>query len=255
MRILLLTGIKEELEPVLRRLPFSFDKEIGAYRCVRAANLACATTGPGLRKKTEVRRMLERFEPDVILNAGLVGILRENDGTAPGDPLRLGNVIHAGTEEQYPGGPGQDILVTVKAPVFDPSDKLGLAARFHARACDMEAAELLALLGRYPLLSGKGFVVFSKIVGDRPEDHALFAGEALARDWESKSWPAKMRTAMRFPGGPTALMKLRRLRRNALRGLEVHTLAVVRELLSLPETEDPVDLLTQTALDSVFLAH
>lgn len=255
MRILLLTGIKEELEPVLKRLPFSFDKEIGAYRCVRASNLTCATTGPGLKNRTEVRRILERFEPDVVLNAGLVGILRENDGISPGEPLRLGTVIHGTTGEQYPGGPGQDILVTVKEPVFEPSDKLGLAARFRARACDMEAAELLALLGRYPLLSGKGFLVFCKIAGDRPEDHSLFLGESSTRDWDRKSWSEKMRTAMKFPGGPTALMKLRRLRRKAIQGLEVHTLAVVRELLSLPETEDPVDVLTGSALDSVFLAH
>lgn len=255
MRILLLTGIKEELEPILQRIPFAFEKEIGAYRCVRAANLACATTGPGVKNRTEVRRILEKFQPDVILNAGLVGILRENDGAVPGDHLRLGTIVHAVTEIQYPGGPGQDTLATVKAPVFEPFDKLDIATRFHARACDMEAAELLALLGRYPLLSGKGFLVFCKIVGDRPEDHALFAGEAMTRDWERKSWSDKMRTAMKFPGGPTALMKLRRLRRKAIAGLEIHTLAVVRELLSLPDTDDPVDLLAQSPLDSVFLAH
>ena len=50
MRVLVLTGIQEELAPLLAAHPFQFDKQYGAYRSVRYADLFAATTGPGVKK-------------------------------------------------------------------------------------------------------------------------------------------------------------------------------------------------------------
>ncbi len=59
MRILLLTGIQEELLPVLQPLQLTF-RQHGAYQSVSYPDLYAATTGPGLKKKSDRRRPARR---------------------------------------------------------------------------------------------------------------------------------------------------------------------------------------------------
>ncbi|MBI3395232.1 MAG: hypothetical protein HY042_05310, partial [Spirochaetia bacterium] len=180
MRTVLLTAVKEELECVLAVAPFQFDREIRAYRCLTDRNLIAATTGPGLKQRKDIRLILEMHEPDIIVNAGLVGILSEEDTIQPGERLRLGSVILAADGTEYPAGPGgHDRLVTVPKPVFDPADKLDLKTQWKARACDMEAAQVIALVGQIRTVAPTAAVALCKVAGDLPIHHELFKDEYL----------------------------------------------------------------------------
>ena len=70
MRILILTGLQEELLPFLERRAFQFDRARGAYRSLQHPDLLAATTGPGVKKARELRKLLRSFVPHVIVNAG-----------------------------------------------------------------------------------------------------------------------------------------------------------------------------------------
>lgn len=230
MVILLLTGIKEELSGFLARHPFEFERDLRIYHSRKNAGLYATTTGPGLRSAGRIRQVLEGLLPDVIINAGLVGILDERDQLQTGERLKLGEVIAADSETIFPGGPGSNRLVTVDRPVHDLLDKMELASRFHARVCDMEAARVIQLVGSVPALRNKSFVHFVKIAGDRPEDAALFEYEYMLWDWPRKNLWGKLRTMARFPGGPMGLLRLRQKKRSSLASLTDEIEATIRVL-------------------------
>lgn len=230
MVILLLTGIKEELAGFLARHPCTFERDLRIYHSRTNPGLYATTTGPGLRSPKRIRQVLEALLPDVVVNAGLVGVLDERDRIETGDRLKLGEVIAADSETIFPGGPGSNKLVTVDRPVHDLLDRIELASRFHARACDMEAARVIQLVGSVPALQKKTFVHFVKIAGDRPEDAVLYEHEYMLWDWARKGPLAKLRTMIRFPGGPMALMRLKRKKRSALTSLTEEIQATIRVL-------------------------
>ena len=209
MKILLLTGIKEELKPLFKIHPFEFVKQNRFYRSIEAPNVMAGTMGPGLTKKRELKKLLEDFLPDVIINAGLVGILNDDDPIESGDLLRIGNVIDAETETIYPGGPGRDTLVTVDRAIFQPWEKMDLYMQFdRARACDMEASKLLNFIASIEEVAGRTEILFCKVAGDRPESYQLYENEHLVRNWNEKTFLEKARTAIKFPGGPVNLARL-----------------------------------------------
>lgn len=231
MVLLILTGIKEELSVLLDQHPFEFEKDLRVYRSRQQPGLYAATTGPGVRHPGRVKKMLEELQPDIIVNAGLVGILDERDPARPGDRLKLGQVVKSESETIFPGGPGRDTLVTVDRPVHDMLDKMDLAERYHARACDMEASKILELVGSIKPLQNHSFVHFVKIAGDRPEEAALYEYEYMLWDWPYKGMFDKMRILLRFPGGPVAFFKLRRSKARALHGLGTELLSTIQAIL------------------------
>jgi hypothetical protein len=247
MVILLLTGIKEELSGLLERRPFAFERDLRVYHSTQNSGLYAATTGPGVRHASHLKQLLEALLPDVIVNAGLVGILDERDALQTGDRLKLGEVIRADTETIYPGGPGQHRLVTVERPVHDLLDRMDLVSRYHARACDMEAARIIQLVGSVKSLQNNAFVHFVKVVGDRPEEATLFEYEYMLWDWRRKNAWGKLRTMMRFPGGPAAFFRLRKKKRNALSRL---TEEIVRTIRVLEKTGG-----IPAGMGSVFIPH
>lgn len=219
LTILLLTGIKEELQGLLDRHPFEFEKELRIYRSRRYRELYVRTTGPGVTKRKEIQKVLEDIAPDVVISAGIAGILDEKDKIETGQVLRIGEVIRKSNRVSYPGGPGRDRLITVDRPVHDILDKLDLATEFKARACDMEAAILLDMVGALPALAQKTYVVMLKIAGDRPEDSSLYEYENHTWGWDKKSLWQKAVTAIKFPAGPKACIRLIRHKRKALASL------------------------------------
>lgn len=218
--VLLLTGIKEELQGTLDSHPFVFEKDLRIYRSESYPHLYARTTGPGLQKRAEIEKVLEDLQPNFIVNAGLVGILREKDDLQPGDSLSPGTIIQQSNRLEFPGGPGRDRIISVEKPVHDYLDKLDLYDEFKARACDMEAAKLLTLAGSMPAVKKKTYIVFVKVAGDRPEDSGLYENEHLLWGHDQKPFFQRMKTALSFPGGPLAFRRLRKHKEGAIKGLD-----------------------------------
>lgn len=252
MRVLILTGIKEELTPFFTGHPFAFDRGLGAYRSSRYPELYAATTGPGVKKSRETRRLLERLVPHVIVNAGLVGLLRETSKAKAGDRLRVGSVIDRRRGIIYPGGPGRDVLVSVAEPVFEPSQKMDLALDHHATICDMEASVLLGLIGQVEEVATGSLVVLCKIVGDRPDSYNLFKYEHLVRGWYRKKRWQQLWIGIQFPGGPRRLRELLEMKSVALESLSQRLDGLAKTLMAL-DPNDPAGI--SRTLDSVFIPH
>lgn len=238
MRILLLTGIQEELLPVINSLQLTF-RQHGAYQSVAYPELYAATTGPGLKKKSEIRGLLKELQPEIIVNAGLAGMLLDEPEPVSGELIRLASVIDAESELVYPISHHGHTLVTVKSPVFEPRDKWLLSRQFHAEFCDMEAARVIQLVRQVDEVREESPVLFLKVVGDLPDHFDLYKHEALVRGWHRQSLLGKFATGIRFPGGPLKLRRLLRLKEQAQRGLTHH---VTRSIKSLLGGADPGEL-------------
>jgi len=248
MKILLLTGVKEELEPVLEHHSFEFIPTFRVYRSTRVPDVFAATTGPGVKKAGEIRKFLKEFVPDVILNAGLVGILNPEDPIQPGELLKLKTVISKEEDLFFPGGPGRDTLITVEKPVFEPWEKYDLYYNHgKARACDMEAAKLLRLVGSIEKVATRSTVIFCKVAGDRPDDYTLYQDEHLLRSWSHRSVLDKVKTISTFPGGYRKMKKLQKAKRSALDSL-YHNINLKMAML-MKAGEIP------SGMDSVFIPH
>ena len=250
LRVVVLTGLKEELEGLLKT-GFEWDDATRLYRSLQRPGLYAGTLGPGLKKRKEIRRALERIEPDVIINGGLVGSLKDPQdsgaGHATGDRLRLGEVVDVASGTIYPGGRGRDRLATVDRPIFEPLAKMNLRLDTGAVACDMEGSRLLRLLGQMEDRLPEVHVILCKVVGDLPEDYFLFQLEDQIRSWSQRTRWEKLRVFLRYPGNALRLNRLFRVKRRALDSLTGRMGALVRRLYR--EGRVAQDM------DSVFIPH
>lgn len=245
VNVLLLTGVDEELQVFLKDHPCTFSREWKAYRSKSHPNLFAATTGPGLRKRRAIERLLEFLVPEVIINAGLVGVLRAEAPYAAGDRIRIGTVISDANSIVYPDVSGSvkgATLISVRAPVFHPAEKLDLAENRHAEVCDMEAGPLLGLVSRPA--GWRPFelrVVFCKVAGDLPADAELFRHEHRTRGWQRFSFWRKVWVGLTFPGGPLALRRLLHYRGNVLSGFGNQLRQTVKAVLESDGSTDTQD--------------
>lgn len=230
MIVLLLTALKEELEPILKQHPFKFDKHIQAYHSLKYPTFYAATTGPLIQERKKIKKILENLIPDIIVNAGLVGVLDERDKIAIGDRVKINTVVKMENFIQFAGGPGQYILATVKKPIFDPVEKLDIKYSVNAHVCDMEAAYLIELIGSYEIFKKDSLIVFVKVAGDRPENAYLFEYEHLVRRWDQKTLSEKLKVAFNANFGIKNLFKLIQIKRKALNSLAEHTLNVINKI-------------------------
>ncbi len=230
MIVLLLTALKEELEPILKIHPFEFDKQIHAYHSLKYPTFFAATTGPLLQERKKIRKILENLLPDIIVNAGLVGVLDERDKIAIGDRVKINTIVKVENLVQFAGGPGRYTLATVNKPIFDPVEKLDIKYNVHAHVCDMEAAYLIELVGSYEIFKKDSYIVFVKVAGDRPENAYLFEYEHLIRRWKQKSLKEKLKILLNSPLGFRNLIRLLRIKQKALNSLAEHTLDVVNKI-------------------------
>jgi len=199
--------------------------------------------GPALKKKAEIRRLLETLQPGIIVNAGLVGGLDEHDNLQVGDRLRLGSVIDADRRLTYPGGPGKDVLVTVDHPVFKPYEKYDLLLDYRARACDMEAAHLIEMAALDLNLAKRLRIVLCKVCGDIPENYHLFKNEHLLRGWQRLSLREKIFLGLSFPGGPLRMKKLMELKFTAIDSLTRSIQGLMNRILDSRGNTDNLDSL------------
>ncbi|MCS7204704.1 MAG: hypothetical protein NZ853_03320 [Leptospiraceae bacterium] len=232
MIVLLLTGLREELEPILKEHPFQFNKNVYAYQSQKYPSLYAATTGPGLQERKKTRKILENVVPEVIINAGLVGVLDERERIQVGDLVKINTIVKAKNQVQFAGGPGRYTLVTVDKPVFDAIEKIDLKYQFHANVCDMEAAYLIELVGSYEIFKKDSYIVFIKVAGDRPENAYLFEHEHYLRKWYRKNWLEKLRIIYEFPLGWHKFFQLLKLKQRALLSLKKHTLSTIEKIFT-----------------------
>lgn len=230
MIVLLLTGIKEELSKILEKHTFYFDKEIQCYYSKTYPSLYASTTGPGIKERKKIKKLLENLLPDIIINAGLVGVLDERDNIQIGDLVKIGTVIKKSNSIQFAGGPGRHTLITVDKPTFDPIEKLDLKYEYKANVCDMEAAHLIELVGSYEIFKKESYIVFIKVAGDRPENSYLFEYEHLVRNWKQKHLKEKLEILFQFPGSFLEIKKLLKIKEKALQSLAKHTLESIKKI-------------------------
>ena len=242
-KILILAGIQEELAQFLKEHPFEFNKEFRAYRSRLYGNLYAATTGPGLSRRKDIRKLILKLEPDLIINAGLVGVLDERDTLKVGDRLRLGSVIDSRNSIIYPGRPGKDVLVTVPTPVFEPLEKINLYLEFKARACDMESARLIGMVGTSEKLMKKTRIILCKVCGDLPDDYSLFKHEHLIRGWRRADLKEKFKMILSFPGGPLSLRRLLFVKKTGLESLTTSLHRLLKQILDSGGRTDNIDSL------------
>lgn len=266
LRLLLLTGIEEELWDIIRICSLQFEKRLGCYRSSLYPFLYAATLGAGISKAGKTERLILRSRPDVIINAGLVGILSQSSAVEIGERLPVGKVAYAAayansagviwsdshsshnSHNSHKGAPsskGADskgasskggdscYLVSVKEPIFSPKKKSELMQESGANICDMEAAPLLTLLGEWTKRhSLSASLIFCKVAGDRPEHHSLFRHEEMLRGWHrSKSLRAKLTLLQRLLPAPFALLRLLALKKRALKALSEHTSSLLHLLI------------------------
>ncbi len=230
MNVLLLTGIKEELKKILDNHSFYYNKELHCYCSKIYPNLWASTTGPGLKERKKIKKLLENLLPEIIINAGLVGVLDERENIQIGDLVKIGTIIKQSNSIQFAGGPGRYTLITVNQPIFDPIEKLDLKYEFKANVCDMEAAHLIELVGNYEIFKKESYILFIKIAGDRPENSYLFEYEHLIRNWKQKKLKEKIQVAFQFPEKIFGLKKLLKIKEKALNSLSNYTLDAIRKI-------------------------
>ncbi|MCE9596489.1 MAG: hypothetical protein K8S54_00845 [Spirochaetia bacterium] len=219
---------------MLSEFRLSFESA-GLYRSKSYPEFYAATTGPGMRGEREIRELLKDLMPDVIVNAGLAGMLLDlsdrQGSPQPGDLLRLSSIIDAQNDVIFPLGPYGQVLVTVKQPVLEPYQKAALAREHRARFCDMEGARLIQLMRNADDLRDETPIVFCKVVGDTPDHFDLSEHEQLVERWYRAGLFGRMVLGLKFPGGPLRMRKLLRLREAAVAGLATHTRHTVKALL------------------------
>lgn len=234
MRLLLLTGIQEELLPLIPEFRLGF-RSVGVYQSGSYPEFFAATTGPGVKKGRQILELLKEIMPDVIVNAGLTGMLLDQTdkpgAPQPGDLLKISSIVDAQNDVIFPLGPHGKTLVTVKQPVFEPYQKAALAREHRAQFCDMEGARLIQLLRNAEDLRDETPIVFCKVVGDLPDHFDLYEHEHLVRSWDRKGFLGRMLVGLKFPGGPFRMRKLLRLKEAAIDGLTAHTTRTVKALL------------------------
>ncbi len=230
MMILLITGIKEELQAILDKHDFQYDKLLKVYHSKKYPTLYATTTGPALQERNKIKKVLENLLPDIVINAGLVGVLDERDKIQIGDRVKIDTVVKFSNGIRFAGGPGKYTLVTVDKPVFDPIEKLDLKYSINAHVCDMEAAHVIELVGSYELFKKDSYIVFIKIAGDRPENAYLFEYEHLIRKWEEKTLMEKIRIIRTFPKGISGIYTLLKLKKKALDSLATNTLQIIDKI-------------------------
>lgn len=223
--------MQEEIALLLDRIPTDFDSHLRSHRCRSFPSLSFFVAGAGLSRRRELRRVLRELQPEVIVNMGLVGLLEEKDPLPVGGRLVIGEVTEVERGIVYPGGPGRDRLATVSAPLFEPWQKYELHLNSGARACDMEAARLLHLVGQSEIAE-RCWVVFCKTVGERVPDWPLYRDEEQLRRWRRMGFWEQLRIGLRFPGGPLQLRRLLAAKGMALTALTDRSEELLRRLLA-----------------------
>ena len=240
MKVLLLTGIREELEAVFKRIDFEYIRSDRIYQGVDYKDLFATTVGPGFKKKKEIKKIITKIQPTIILNIGLAGILDDRDSISIGDLIDVSTLKNIHSDIVFITGQPGSTMVTVDHLVFDPIERTELAERHGARSCDMESFYLAKFLTENKTLFNYADIklLICRIAGDRPEHFKLFPNEYRIRNWRNLSFTQKMAVFLTFPGGVNSTLKLLKLKKTALDSLGFQTERIVKEIFNSAKRTD-----------------
>lgn len=234
MRLLLLTGIQEELLPLIPEFRLGFHAA-GVYQSSSYPDFYATSTGPGLNKGRHIRDLLLELMPDIIVNAGLTDMLLDQSDRPgvpqPGDLLKIASIVDAQNDVIFPLSPHGKTLVTLRPAVLEPSQKAAAAREHRAQFCDTEGARIIQLLRNNDDLREETPIVFCKVVGDLPDHFDLYEHPHLVHAWDQKGFLGRMIVGLKFPGGPLRMRRLLHLKEKALIGLTQHTARTIKTLL------------------------
>ena len=154
----IVTALKEELQPFIKRLQISAPPETpagGALYKTDRVHLLQAGLGPKLSAET-LDLYLKKYTPEFLLNAGLAGALTA--GTEIERIYRISDVISGWNgnslslylRDEFAGLPSAR-LITVEEAVTDRRRRDELVKRYHAHLVDMEAYALAETARQYDI--------------------------------------------------------------------------------------------------------
>ena len=181
-KILLLTALKAELLPILKKLSL-FTKSIGNLNSFQDCQLIPSVIGVGPENaRTQTARLIKKYTPDIIVLAGISG------GLAP--DLESGNIIipktliklgsHAITLQRHPAIQtfiqnqtenkiNTDVItITTSDILANPERKLQVYEKHLAQAVDMESYDVVAVSNAKQVP-----IIVIRSISDTFEDHLL----------------------------------------------------------------------------------
>ncbi len=185
MRTLILTGIREELEPFLNKESHKFRKDLRLYQLNEYPGVFCQTAGPGVTRKKEIRRWIREIQPECIISAGLVGLLDSENNIKRGSLVPISSIVGSDGHMILKTTTSGLVLTSVNSPIFYPSDRIEVMLNRGADVCDMETENLLSLIEETTVVKRLALI---KILGDRPEDGKLYKNEAELRNISFTQW-------------------------------------------------------------------
>lgn len=244
-RIVILTSLRQELRPLIRRLNLSpiAASFHGEYRGLAITAL---TTGMGGVRATEwLSRVVRDLDPQVLILAGFAGALKPD--------LPVGQVIHAaavvneaGQAWQLSSAPPlpprcvqraqapQPVLLSARRPALNPEDKARLYQASGAPALDMESADV----AQRAVSAGLPLIILRAI-----SDTAADTIPPSVLDWIDDAGRCKLAAAadgiLRRPWLLPAVMRLHRHSRVAGQALAQQVVALLDRLAGGTAAKDP----------------
>lgn len=202
MNILIITGIKEELELFISRNSATFRSELRCFQLPNQPGVFCMTGGPGIRKKKEIRRVLRDVRPQIVVSAGLVGLLNGDLTLKSGSLAQIKGITDGVNSCNVQNSFQGHNLISIDKPIFSPSEKMDFLDETGADFCDMEMFPLYALLVAHAKEANNAVSLCPiKVIGDRPEDFDLYRFEHELRGMKLATFRQIISASRGFSGG------------------------------------------------------
>lgn len=137
--VALVVAMQREVAPLLKRVP---SQSADGVEFFELENVVVAVGGVGHAAATRATEaVVAKYEPDIIVSAGLVGALTSK--LKAGDVMHVRAVIDADSGAHFVSTGDEGILLTVSA-VSGPAEKRKLAQQWNADVIDMEGSAVAA---------------------------------------------------------------------------------------------------------------
>ena len=134
-RVAVVVAMRRELEPLLRGVRSQKANGVEFFELENAV-VAVGGIGRGAARKA-AKTAIERYEPRVVVSAGIGGALRTS--LKVGEIIYAREVVDADSGARFTAGEGDAVIATISS-VSGPSEKRMIAERWKADVVDMEAA-------------------------------------------------------------------------------------------------------------------
>lgn len=188
LKILIITGVYEELFAIIRNQSVEFNRRFRGYRFQWGSyNILAISSGPGVQKPAKLERIMKEWSPVAIINAGFVGILTRSS-IRPGDRVPVSRILFGDRiyETNHPST-GVSIFCS-NEPVFDPDTKQYIHETSGAVAIDMESGPLEEIRRRSKMAP----ILYCKVAGDRLLENQIYRHESDYRGFIKKGTRSKI---------------------------------------------------------------